>query len=159
MTFYNHFKTILWDPSFATAPAVGEAPVAVLLDIIRVAAMKAAYTFDADHEAWGDTGVSTQEIVATGYDAGGDGVQLGTKTVEQDDANDRGEFHCANLVYTTIGNGANDTIEELIAFREQDAGATDANRLLVAHTAVAATLTNGGDITLVFNAQGFWHLT
>lgn len=159
MTWYNHMKAIMFDPSFPTAPAVGEAPLALLLDIIRVPLMRAAYTFDADHEAWGDAGVSSNEIAATGYVADGDGRALATKVVTQDDANDRGELDADDLAFLAIGNGLNDTIAEIILFREQDAGPTDANRLLVAHTTVPSTTTNGGDVTLVWNTEGILHLT
>jgi len=148
MAFYNRGKEIILNPS----AVVSEAPGLLLSDIIRVALMRAAYTFDRDiaHTNWGSTGVSTNEIVATGYVADGDARELGTKTVTQNDTNDTADFDAADLTYTAIGNGTNDTFTQIILFREPDASPLDSNRDLIAHVAVSSTTTNGGDVTLVW---------
>lgn len=158
MVWYNHAKAIMLDPSFATAPAVGEPPFALLLDIIRVALMKTTYTINIDtHNDFSD--ISVSEISATGYTARGNGIQLATKVVTEDTVNDRGEFDADDLQYTAIGNGGNDTFDQIVLMREQDAGATDANTLLIAHATVGSTTTNGGNITLVWNTEGILQLS
>lgn len=155
MVFYNRGKFIIMD---ASAAGVGEPPLALLLDRILIALMKTTYAINIDtHEQFDD--VSASEIVATGYVARGDGNQLTGKATARDDPNDRTEFDATDLIYTTIGNGANDTFDQIIVMREQDAGATNVNTELLAHAAVPSTTTNGGNVTLVFNVEGLLQLT
>jgi len=157
MVWYNNGKGLMLDPNLSP---VGEGPLLLLSDRIIIALMKAAYAVDIDaHHDFADTGVSTNEIVCTGYTARGDNNPLAGKTVTVDDANDRAEFDANDLVYTALGNGTNDTFDEIIIMREQDAGATDANTMLLAHASVSSTTTNGGNITLVFNAEGILQLS
>lgn len=157
MVWYNRGKFIILD---ASAAGVGEAPLALLLDRVIIPLMRAAYSIDIDaHGQFGDAGVSTNEIVATSYTARGNAIQLATKATTQNDTADRAEFDADDLQYTGIGNGTNDTFDAIIIAREQDAGATDANTELIAHTAVNPTLTNGGNVTLVFDGAGILHIT
>lgn len=153
MVWYNRGKHIMMDPS---AAGVGEAPFALLLDVIKCALMKTTYTIDIDLHAQFDD-ISASEIVATNYTARGNA--LASKATTLDLTNNRAEFDAADLVFTTLGNGANDTFDQVVICREQDASATAANTELIAHVSVASTTTNGGNITLVFNAEGILQLT
>ena len=162
MVWHNSGKSIILDPSFAGVPPVGEPPLELLLDIIRVALMDVTYLgtpiFNIDTDVdFGD--ISGQEIVATGYVARGDGIALANKATTINLTTDIAEFDADDLTYTAIGNGTNDTFDSIVVMREQTAGATDANTLLIANTAVSSTTTNGGNITLVWNAAGILHLT
>lgn len=155
MVYYNNPKGFTMNPSFA---GVGEAPLALLLDIIRIALMQASYAIDIDTDVdFAD--IVADEIVATGYGARGDAIELASKVIAVDNANNRAEFDSLDLTYVAIGNGTNDTFDQISAMREQDAGATDGNTLLIAHADVPSTTTNGGDVTLQFNTEGFLRLT
>ena len=160
MVWYNHGKLTLLDPSHTTAPVVGEAPFALLTDRIVPGLMKTTYSINIDTDLdYAD--ITTSGIVATSYIEPGNASssQLASKTVAVDNANDRAEFDAVDLVYTAIGNGSNDTFDQIVITREQDAGATEGNTLLLAHATVASTTTNGGNITLVWNAEGILQVT
>jgi len=60
-------------------------------DSFKMALLTNAYTFDADHNEWGDAGVSANEASGTGYTAGG--KALTTLAVTQDDTNDRAKWY------------------------------------------------------------------
>lgn len=150
MVWYNRGKHLQADPN---AVGVVEGPYLLLLDVIKIALMQTTYSPNIDtHEQFDD--ISASEIVATGYTARGNGIQLTTKVVVRDDTNDRAEFNADFLSYTGIGNGTNDTFDQISVMRETDAGPTNANTELLATVVVASTTTNGGTITLVFDAQG-----
>jgi hypothetical protein len=123
--------------------------------------MRAAYVVDIDTDIdWGDVVVNT--VVATGYTDPGSGaaLELASKATVVDLPNDRAEFDAADLVYTGIGNGTNDTFDTVIIARELDAGQTDVNTLLIAVAeGLSATTTNGGNITLVWNVEGILQIT
>lgn len=151
MVWFNRGRHITFNTS---AAALGEAPYAPLLDVMKIALMRAAYTIDIDtHEQFDD--ISANEIVATGYTTRG--FVLASKTMTRDDTNDRTEFDAADQVFT-IGNGTNDTFDQIVICREQDSTPTAANTELLSHAVVPTTLTNGGQITLAFNAEGILHL-
>ena len=156
MAWYNRGTALQLDPC---GFSVGEAPVALLLDVVTIGLMTAAFTFDADNVTY--SVITANGIVATNYtEPGAAGSHaLAGKGVTQDDANDRGEFDATDLVFTSIGNGANDTFEDIVVCRQQDAGMTEANTQLFANAAVGATLTNGGNITLIWNAEGILQIT
>lgn len=152
MAFYSRGKHITFNTS---AAGLGEAPYAPLLDIMNVALMRVAYVFNADTQEQFDD-IVANELVATSYASRGNA--LAGKVFTRDDGNSRIEFDATDLVFTAIGNGTNDTFDEIVVNREQDAGATDANTELVASALVSATTTNGGNITLVFNVEGILQL-
>ena len=106
--------------------------------------------------------ISANGLVATSYVEPGNAssLELLSKATVVDLPNDRAEFDAADLVYTGIGNGTNDTFDTVVISREQDASITEANTLLLAVAeGLSATTTNGGNITLVWNAQGILQLT
>jgi len=131
----------------------------VLADSIKIALMEeAVYVFNPDtHQDFAD--ISTDEITATSYTARGNGISLASKTVTLDTGGDRAEFDAADLQYTGIGNGLNDTFDQIVVMRERATAPADADTLLIAHSAVSPTTTNGGNITLIFNVEGLLQIT
>ena len=156
MVWYNTGKTIMLDPRFNWGTAMPEPPFELLLDVVKVALMKTTYSINIDTDLdFGD--IAASEIVATNYTSRGNA--LGTKAVAVDNANDRGEFDAADTVFSSLGNGSNDTFDQIVILRENDSTPTDASSPLVAHATVASTLSNGGDVTLVWNAEGILQIT
>lgn len=155
--WFNTGKAIILDPSYS---GVGESPLQLLLDRVVPGLMKTSYTPDIDtHINYDD--ISASGIVATNYVEPGNASSnaLASKTIAVDNTNDRAEFDAADLVYTSIGNGSNDTFDVIVITREQDASISEANTFLIAYADVASTTTNGGNITLVWNAEGILQLT
>lgn len=158
MVWYNRGKHIMMNPS---AAGVGEPPFTLLTDEILIALMLNAYSINIDTDEQFDD-IATSEISnssVTNYTARGNGILLASKAITVDNTGDRAEFDADDLVYTAIGNGTNATFDQIVVARQQDAGDTDANTELLAHTSVSATITNGGNVTLVFNAEGLLQLT
>ena len=161
MVWYNTGKSIFMDPRFNWGTAMPEPPFEILLDAIFVALMLNAYSINIDTDLdFGD--IATSEIAnsgVTGYTARGDATPLGTKAVTVDNTFDRAEFDAANTVYSSIGNGTNATFNQIVIGRENTTTPTDASSPLIAHASVGATTTNGGDVTLVWDAEGILHIT
>lgn len=106
-------------------------------DDIRVLLVSSSYTFDADHHFVSD--VVASELSGTGYAR----VALTSKTLTEDDTNDRSIFNAANLTYTAINAG---TIDAAIVYKE---AASDATRQLVCCLDITPKVpTNGGNINL-----------
>jgi hypothetical protein len=132
---------------------MGELPMDLLTDIIRVALMKTTYEVNIDsHDQFDD--VEASEIVCTGYAARGDAVELTTKTITRQDDFDRVTFDADNHTFTSIGGAVNDTFDQVVIMREQDASATNANTELLAHLLTPEQTTTGGTVTLIWNAVG-----
>lgn len=138
--------------------AAKEAPFLVLSDIIRVSLHDETYVMSTDSdEVFTDT---SNELAVTNYDK--TSQQLASKTVTRNFTSDRAEFDAADLVFSSIGNGANDTFHDIIIFRMPDASTASAeiHSNLIAHDdTFSATTTNGGNITLVWNSSGILHIT
>lgn len=157
MVYFQQGKLMQMDPS---AVGIGEAPASLLTDRIVVGLMGTAFVFNAvTQEQYDD--ISANGIVATGYIEPGNAgsLELATKTIARNDGSTRVEFDADNLVFSPIGNGANDTFDQIILAREQDAGITEANTQLIAHASVGATTTNGGAITLNWSVDSILQLT
>lgn len=105
---------------------------------------------DADTQL---TDVSGDEYGAgSGYTVGG--ATLATKTVTQDNANDRGVFDAADLTWSSLGALTPATPSHAIMYDD-----THASDLLVAYWVLGTTATNGGDYTLQWGATGIILLT
>jgi len=157
MVWYNHGKGLILDPNLSP---VGEGPLLLLSDRVVPGLMKTSYSINIDTDVDYDD-ISVSGIVATSYVEPGNAssLELAGKGTVVDTGNDRAEFDATDLVYTAIGNGANDTFDQIVITREQDAGITEANTMLIAHATVSSTTTNGGNITLVWNAEGILQIT
>lgn len=74
-------------------------------------------------------------------------------TLTVDDANDRVDIDSADQTFTSAGNGTNNTLTKaILAF---DEGGTDATRVPLTHHDFSVT-TDGSDLTLEFNASGWY---
>lgn len=110
-------------------------------DVINVA-LVTGYTLDIDGDAgWAD--VSVNEVSGTGYTAGG--KALASKSVSQDNANDRAAFDAANVTWSSLNAG---TPNYAIMY-----DGTHASDALIAAWELA-TASNGGDYTLQWHANG-----
>lgn len=125
-------------------------------DTLKVMLVDDNYTFNCDHDVVdpgsnGAADASHNEIVATNYTGGhaGAGRKTATVTVTANKTDDRVDIKIDDLTWTSLGGGANDTIAGAILFKE---GANDAASRLLAYFDVTNTVTNGGDITLNFDA-------
>ena len=109
MTFYNGYKN-----------NVLEAGVDLINDTIKVALVTSSYTFDQDsHENFDDI---TNEVVGTGYTAGGQA--LTTKTVTKDNTNDRAVFDADDAEW------AASTLTARGAVLYKDTGVASTSRLI-----------------------------
>ena len=104
---------------------------------------------------------TTDALVATDYIEPGNAssLQLLGKTITRNDTTDLATLDANDLLFTGIGNGVNDTFDQIVVTREQDAGITEGNTELIATVIVPTTLTNNGNITLVFAAAGLIQVT
>lgn len=93
------------------------------------------------------------ELSGTGYTAGGDA--LGSQTVAYDAANDRVEFDAADAAWTGInaGTAAQATVQK------HTGTATTSPVFVNVDTGGFPVVTNGGDLTIQWNAEGIVHLT
>lgn len=149
MVWYNNAKALLLDPTFGSPV---DTRVNINDDPTQIALMKTSYSVDIDsHVDFSD--ISASEISASDYSQFG--ATLSGKSLAVDTANDRAELTCDNLTFSGIGNGTNDTFDQIVVLRKPPVtGQTTANTLLIAHSTVASTTTNGGDITLQFSGEG-----
>jgi hypothetical protein len=126
-------------------------------DTIKVMLVDDSYTPDADHDFADD--VSADELSGTGYAAGFGGAgrkTLASKSFSTDTANDRAEFTADALVWSAIDAG---TAKYAIFIKEITNDA--ASRLLFAldlDSGGSGIVTNGGDLTVTPNADGFLQL-
>ncbi|MDP9475231.1 MAG: hypothetical protein M3R38_05975 [Actinomycetota bacterium] len=135
MPVYNNFKEQLLR-SAITDLSAGTTDVRVSLH--------GGYTPDIDlHAVFAD--VSATELTGTGYTAGGNPV--GTKTVVQDNAADRGVFDGADVTWTglSVGTPSHAIIRDATA------------NILIGYWPIT-TASNGGDYTLVFDAAGIVYI-
>ena len=135
ITVYNDFKEQLFNKVHNLAAAG---------DTVQIT-LHTGYTPNIDtHQVWGDAGVSSTEYTTgSGYTA--DTKVLATKTVTQDNTNDRMLFDADDVVWTSLGPLTPATPSHAI-IRENSTG------ILICYIVLGATATNGGNYTLQFNA-------
>jgi hypothetical protein len=120
-----------------------------LTTTIKVMLVDDTYTFSATHNFVSD--VSADELSGTGYVAGfGNSGRktLGSKTVTEDDANNRAELDAGDLTWTGLDAG---TVGGAIVIVEIT---NDAASLLLAFLDSTDTASNGGDFTFQWDAEG-----
>lgn len=126
----------------------------LLNDTIKVMLVDSDYSFDADHNFVSQ--VSSDELSVSGYTGGFNGAgrkTLASKTVTEDDTNDRAYFDAADLTWTSLATGA--TIGGAILIKEVT---NDTDSVLLAFIDLTNTPTNGGDVTVAWNADGIIRL-
>jgi hypothetical protein len=151
---FNTGKLRIW------AGATGE------IDLINDAAVKVMAWedqtgIDTDDEFVGDLSGAT-EVTSTGYTGGFAGAgrkALASKALAVDQANDRAEFDCADVVWSSISQAGSETWVALTVIKEIT---NDAASPCVCHidTGTGFPLTpNGSDITLTIDAEGLMQIT
>ena len=89
----------------------------------------------------------------TGYTAIGTDQTLGSKTFTEDTTNDRIVYDAENPVWTAVAGGSTVGFVVIYKFVTNDASSTP-----ICCIDVADTATNGGDITVTFDAAGIFYL-
>lgn len=131
MPWYNNFKEQLFRGNVADLAAAGTD--------VRVS-LHTGYTPNIDtHQVWAD--VSATEVSGAGYTAGG--AAVASKTVTQDNTNDRAIMDGNDVTWTGLNVGT--PSHAIIRDATSD--------ILIGYWAVT-TPTNGGDYTLAFDSVG-----
>jgi hypothetical protein len=123
--------------------------IAFTSDTIKAILVSDSYTYDADHDFAND--VSSTELNGTGYTGGFNGSgrkTLASKTITNDTTNDRVEYDFADITWTALNAG---TIGGVVLVKEVT---NDAASPIIAFLDPTNLVTNGGDVTLVINAEG-----
>jgi len=123
-------------------------------DVLKIMLVTSSYVANRDDDvvdAGGANDAIDHELNGvSGYTRGwgGAGRKTAVLTHEVDKTNDRAEIDIADLTWTALGTGA--TIAAAILIKE--GGANDTTSRLIAYFDITDTPTNGGDITLDFDA-------
>ena len=145
---YNHFKAV-----------EANGTLDLLTDTLKVMLVGSTYTANADHD-YVNPSAYQMELGGTGYTGGylGSGRKtLSSKTVTEDDTNDRGTFTAAPVTWTAINAG---TAAAAIIIRERAAtGDTMSELIAYIDTGGFPVVTNGGDFTVQWSANGILQLT
>lgn len=101
--------------------------------------------------------VVASEATATNYTARGETLAVATRTITAQTApSDLTRFDAADIVYTNIGNGTNNTLNGAIIYR--DTG-TDTTSGLIAFVPFPSDVTtSGGTLTILLSADGIFYL-
>ncbi len=122
---------------------IANGSIDLLNDTIIAVLVSSGYAFDADHDYLSTP--AANELSGSGYAR----KTLGTKTLVEDDANDRAEFDAADLAYTAINAGTADAL--IIA---KNSGA-DATSTLIAYIDEGFPIvTNGSNLDIAWNSEG-----
>ena len=119
-------------------------------DDIKVMLVTSAYVPDIDtHTKASDI---TNEVVGTGYTAGG--VSLATKAVTADNTNDLGKFDADDVTWAT----STITARGAVIYKSRG-GAATADELIAYLDFVSDKVSTAGNFNLIFNANGILTLT
>lgn len=91
--------------------------------------------------------INKDDTVMTGHTAIGTDQTLASKTKTKDTTNDRIVFDAADPVWTAVAGGSTVGTVDIFKFVTNDAGSTP-----IANLDITDTATNGGDITIQFDA-------
>ena len=140
------------------AKKIADGTLDLLVDTIKVMAVNNTYTPNRDDHfvcsGSGPSDAGDAEITATNYTRGFGGAgrkTLASKTLTTDDTNDRAEFDAADVTWTNLGNGSNDTIVGLVLIKEIT---DDAASIVIAYIDIADTTTDGTNFVQTWDAQG-----
>lgn len=127
-------------------------------DTLMVLLVGTSYDGDADN-IYVDDITTLDELDTSGYVGahGGAGRKALNVTVTRDDANDQAEIDAVDIVWSSIGSPTSDTVNAALIYRVGTSDDTDA--LNIISLDLTNTPTNGGNITLQFNAEGFGKIT
>jgi hypothetical protein len=118
-------------------------------DTIKVMLVTSSYTPDQDNHDYVDD--ITNEVSGTGYTAGG--ATLASKTVTQDNTNNRMVFDAANVTWSTA------TITARGAVVYKDTGTASTSPLIAYYDFSVDKASSGGDFVVEWNAVGLLTLS
>lgn len=127
----------------------------LLSDTLKVMLVDDTYVGNADDQFVDDgtaNDPASHEISVSGYTGGFGGAgrkTLAGKSIAPDFTDDVAYFDANDVTWTALGAGA--TIGAALLIRE---GTNDADSRVIAKFDVTDTPTNGGDVTLVWHADG-----
>lgn len=142
------------------AKEMWDGTIDLLVDTIKIGLSSSTHVPNRDDDLL-DLGTasdfSSGELTGTGYTAGFGGAgrkTLASKTIVEDDTNDRAEFDCADLVWTAINAG---TAAQATVMKEIT---NDAASRPIANIDSGGfpKVTNGGDLNFTVNAEGLIQL-
>jgi hypothetical protein len=148
-------------------------------DTIECMFVDSGYTFNADHlvvdngaddatdPSYNEPGAPGAPAITnyTGGHAGAGRHAMNTSGAwSTDQANDRAEFDADDpSTWTSLGNGANNTIQAILVIKRGATNDTDARLIAHIDTSTGSPslpfTTNGSDLTLNINAEGLINLT
>lgn len=132
---YNSYKLKLMDAS---------TKIDLSANTIKVALVTSTYSPSADnHDFFNDI---TNEVVGTGYTAGG--ATLASKTTTQDNTDDEAVFDAADVTWTTS------SITARAAILYEYTGVTSTSPLIAYIDFGADKTSDGGTFQITFNAEG-----
>ena len=123
---------------------------------IKCALSTSTHVPNKDDEYYDDAGADDLidgELSGTGYTAGGD--PLGSQTVAYDATNDRVELDAADAAWTGISAG---TAAQASIIKDTGV-ATTSPMIVNVDTGGFPVVTNGGDLTITWDAEGIAQLT
>ena len=116
-------------------------------DTIKLLLVDTSHTFTKSHEFVSD--IVANEASGTGYSR----KTLANASIALDTGNDRVEFDADDISYTGLDAG---TIASAIIYKEVT---NDADSPLIADIDFTNLVTNGSDVDLQVNAEGFFYIT
>ena len=118
-------------------------------DTIKVALVTSAYTPDQDaHDFFNDV---TNEVVGTGYTAGG--ATLANKAVTQDNTDNEGVFDADDVTWST----STITARGAVLYKSRG-GLSSADELIAYLDFGSDKVSTNGDFTIAWNAEGILNL-
>ena len=128
---------------------IAKADMAVETADIRAILVDSGYSADADHVNV-DDGAAANELSGTGYVR----KTLASKAVAQDNTNDRASFDADDITWTGLDAG---TAAAVVLYQHIT---NDADSILLAYIDSGFPfVSNGGDFTIQWNANGIIFLT
>lgn len=144
------------------AKEIMDGTINLLTDTIKAMLVTSVYVADRDHDfvdAGGASDPVDAELSGTGYVAGYAGAgrkTLAGKTITESDATDRAIFDANDLVWAAINAG---TAAAVIIFKNGSADDTTSKLIAYIDSGGFPKVTNGGDLTVTWNAAGVVQLT
>lgn len=127
---------------------LGTKQIDLINDDIRIALLTSAYTPDfANHNTWSQ--VSANEVVGTGYTAGG--MALAGKTFTEDEGNNWVWYDCNDIIWTS----STITARYAILYDNTLAG----KDLIMLFDFVTDKISTGGDFQVTINANGLFRIS
>lgn len=149
---YNTGSNDLWDTT---------QPIDMIVDTIKVMLCTSSYVANRDDDVVDAAGANDpidHELTGTGYVAGhGNSGRktLASKTITVDKANDRTEFDAADIVWTAIDAGI---ASQALVIKEGAVNDTTSRLITHIDSGGFPKTTNGGDLTITWNAEGIFQL-